>query len=479
MKLYELIEGVECRVSGDIETEISGLAYDSRNVKPGYLFFCIKGYSSDGHKYAAAAEKAGAVCLVVTEEQPTMLPQVVVKDDRRAMAKIAATFYGHPAKRLRIVGVTGTSGKTSTTYMLKSIFEYAGSRVGLIGTICNMIGKEVLPTERTTPESADLQALLAKMLKAGVDTVVMEVSSHSLYLDRVYEIQFAGSIFTNLTQDHLDFHGDFEHYRDAKAILFKNSLHSAINLDDSYGAFMCDVAAGEVKTFGINTRADVMAKNMELSTDGSRFVMAIDGTQLPIMMKIPGLFTVYNALGAIALSFMLEIDMINIKQGLEDVGCVPGRFEMLDTRGGDYTLILDYCHKPDSLESTLKTARGFTKGRLVCIFGCGGNRDTLKRPIMGGIAERLANFSIVTSDNPRFEDPYDIMEQIVSGMKKDTHIVIENRREAIKYALEHAEKDDVIILAGKGHEDYQEIRGVHYPFDEKVVVNELLDELGR
>ncbi len=479
MKLDELLESVECRVLGDTGIEVSGLAYDSRKVMPGDLFFCIKGYSSDGHQYAPAAEKAGAACLVVTEVQQTSLPQIVVQNDRRAMAQISAAFYGHPAEKMRMIGVTGTSGKTSTTYMLKSIFEQAGSKVGLIGTICNMIGDTRLHTERTTPESADLQKLLAEMAAQGVDTVVMEVSSHSLYLDRVYGIGFAGSIFTNLTQDHLDFHGDFEHYRDAKAILFRNSQHSAINIDDPYGPFMCTAAAGEVKTFGIDSKADVTAKNIELNTEGSRFIMATEGTQLPIWMKIPGRFTVYNALGAIALSFMLAIDMINIKQGLENVGCVPGRFEMLDARGGGYSIILDYCHKPDSLESTLKTARGFTKGRIVCLFGCGGNRDAGKRPIMGEIAERLADFSIVTSDNPRFEDPCDIIKQIVSGMKKETHIVIEDRRAAIRYALEHAKKDDVIILAGKGHEDYQEIRGVHHPFDEKVIVRELLDELGR
>lgn len=479
MKLKNLLAGIEYEIVGDDQVEILGIAYDSRKVQKGYLFFCIQGYQSDGHQYAKNAYQAGAACLVVTKKQDLPIAQVVVKDDRAAMALISAAFYGHPAKRLRMVGVTGTSGKTSTTYLLKSIFEHEGSKVGLIGTIVNIIGDKVIPAERTTPEAPDLHQLLAEMLDAGVDTVVMEVSSHSLYLKRVYGIKFQGAIYTNLTQDHLDFHGDFEHYRDAKAILFQNAEHSAVNADDPYGAYMEKAAFGQVKTYGIHEKANIAAKNIELHPAGSRFIMVNEGTQLPILLKTPGLFSVYNALAAITVSFMLGVDMISIKQGLEAVSGIPGRFETLDTRGGDYSIILDYAHKPDSLQSTLKTAREFSKGRLVCIFGCGGNRDAGKRPIMGELAERLADYVIVTSDNPRFEEPKAIIDEILAGMKGKNHIVIQDRRAAIAYALEHAQAGDVIILAGKGHEDYQEIRGEHHPFDEKVIVKEILDELGR
>ena len=260
MKLRNLLAGIEYEIVGDDQVEICGVAYDSRKVQEGYLFFCIQGYQSDGHQYAKNAYAAGAVCLVVTKKQDLPITQVIVKDDRAAMALISAAFYGHPAKRLRMVGVTGTSGKTSTTYLLKSIFEHEGSKVGLMGTIVNIVGDKILPAERTTPEAPDLQRMLAEMLNAGVDTVVMEVSSHSLYLKRVHGIKFQGAIYTNLTQDHLDFHGDFEHYRDAKAILFQNAEHSAINADDPYGAYMEKVAAGNVKTYGIREKANIVAK---------------------------------------------------------------------------------------------------------------------------------------------------------------------------------------------------------------------------
>lgn len=480
MKLRDLVRDIPCRVTGNTDIEIRGMQYDSRKVQPGDLFFCIKGFATDGHQYAQKAVEQGAVCLMVSEPQEIEgVSQIIVEDGREGMALLSAAFYGHPARQLRMVGVTGTNGKTSTTYMLKSIFEQEGSKVGLLGTIQNMIGDRVLHTERTTPESMDLHKLLREMADDGVDTVVMEVSSHSLVLKRVFGIAFAGAVFTNLTQDHLDFHGNFENYQAAKALLFAASQNSAINIDDPHGDFMRKAAAGKVNTYSAKGEADVMARDIQLGTDGCRFIMKTSGATLPILMNIPGMFSVYNALSAITISFMLGVDMMHIKLGLLAVKNVPGRFQQLDTHGGDYSVILDYCHTPDSLESTLKTVRGFAKGRIVCLFGCGGNRDNLKRPIMGEIAERLADFTIVTSDNPRFEEPMEIIRQILAGMKKDNHVVIENRRDAIRFALEHARKDDVIVLAGKGHEDYQEIRGVKHPFDEKVIVEELLAELGR
>jgi len=479
MKLSALLKGVEYEIIGDPDTEICGVTYDSRAVCPGDLFFCIKGYTSDGHKYAPNAVAAGAACLIVTQKQDLPVTQVVVKDDRKAMALISAAFYGNPAHKLRMIGVTGTSGKTSTTYMLKSILECAGSKVGLIGTVYTQIGDKQIPAERTTPESPDLHKILAEMVSAGLDTVVMEVSSHSLYLDRVYGIPFAGGIFTNLSQDHLDFHGDFENYFLAKAILFENCNYAAINTQDAYGRRLVDMAAGKVSRFGLSEPADMRAEQVELRTDGSRFTLTSGDMRMPIDLGVPGEFMVYNALGAACICEMLGFDADTIRKGLEAVHYIPGRVENLDTRGGDYSIVLDYCHKPEALESVLKMLKGYAKGRVVCIFGCGGNRDAVKRPIMGEIAERLADFTIVTSDNPRFEEPMAIIEDITAGMHQENHTVVEDRREAIRYAIVNARPGDVILLAGKGHEDYQEIKGVHYPFDEKVVVGEILDELER
>jgi len=403
----------------------------------------------------------------------------VVKDTREAMALIAANYYGRPADKLRMVAVTGTNGKTSTTYMLKSIFEQQGSKVGLIGTIESIIGEKRVHSERTTPESMDLQKMLRDMLDEGCDTVVMEVSSHSLVLKRVYGIRFSGAIFTNLTQDHLDFHTDMDDYANAKAILFEMSDVSVVNTDDAYAAVMKEHVTGKLAEFAIDTQADYNARDINLQPGSSRFVLANRDFRVPIMMKIPGRFTVYNALGTAALCLQMGVELLDVKKGLEAVDSVPGRFQNLDTKGQPFSVILDYCHTPDSLESTLRTVRGFAKGRVVSVFGCGGNRDSKKRPIMGEISARMADLSIVTSDNPRFEEPSEIIDMILAGMKgyEEKYISIENRYEAIRYALEHAEKDDVIVLAGKGHEDYQEICGVKHPFDEKVIVAELMDAL--
>lgn len=478
MRLCALLNEIDCKIIGNDQIEITGLSYDSRKVSPGDLFFCIKGFASDGHAFAKAAFESGASALMVTEEQDLDVPQIVVKDGREAMALISAAFYGNPSRSLRIIGVTGTNGKTSTTYMLKSILEREGSKVGLIGTIVDMIGQNVIHTERTTPESTDLQKLLKDMLDEGVDTVVMEVSSHALVLKRVAGIDFDGAIFTNLTRDHMDFHKDFDDYAQAKSMLLTNAKNCVINIDDAYAEVMQKAAGGNVRTFGIKNPADVTARSIELSVSGSRFVLSSTGVTIPMLIRIPGMFSVYNALGAISMCLMLGVDLLNIKHGMELLMSVAGRFETLDTHGNDYSIILDYAHTPDSLENTLKTAREFAKGRVVSVFGCGGNRDATKRPIMGEISGRLADFSIITSDNPRFEEPNAIIADILPGVGNAEHVVIENRREAIKYAIVNAQKDDVIILAGKGHEDYQEIRGIKHDFDEKKVVSEILNELG-
>ena len=476
MKLSNLTADYPCEMSA-ADPEITGLSYDSRLVRSGDLFFCVKGFQSDGHRYAQEAVRKGASALVVTHPLPLDIPQVVVQNDRQAMSLFSQRFFDNPAKKMRMIGITGTNGKTSITYMLKAIFERMGEKVGLIGTIVNMIGNEPVHTERTTPESVDLQALLARMYQEGVQTVIMEVSSHSLALERVYGIEFDGAVFTNLTQDHLDFHGSMENYAAAKRILFENARVSSINADDSHAQYMKAAAKGTAATYGIQNKADLMARDVQLSPEGSRFVLAAYAFRLPLLLQIPGLFSVYNALAAASVCLSMGIDMLPIKQGLESLTNVPGRFERLDTQGRDFTVILDYAHTPDSLQSTLTTVRGFAQGRIVCLFGCGGNRDNLKRPIMGEIAERLADFVIVTSDNPRCEEPAEIISQILAGMEKTNHITIENRREAIYYALKNARSADVIVLAGKGHEDYQEIDHVKHPFDEKVIVREILQEL--
>ncbi len=480
MKLLKIIEDIRCEIEGDADIEISDIKYDSRKVQKGDLFFCISGFQEDGHKYALDAVHKGAAAIVVTKELEGLpVTQVVVQDDRQAMALMAVRFFGRPAASMKMVGITGTNGKTTTTYMIKSIAEAAGMKVGLIGTIQNMIGGEVLHTERTTPESVDLQRLLARMRDEGCDIVVMEVSSHSLYLKRVEGILFDVGIFTNLTQDHMDFHQTWQNYVDAKKILFKQSAVAVVNVDDESAADMISAAYREVVRFGVGNTADAMPQNLELSAEGTKFTAQVKNKKIKVDIGIPGMFTVYNALGAIAAARELDIKGEYIAEGLKRLPPVSGRFELLDTRGGDYSIILDYAHSPDSLENTLKTIRGFAQGRIVTVFGCGGNRDRVKRPIMGAIAQKYSDFVIVTSDNPRFEEPMDIIREIEKGLNGDNcqYICIENRREAILFAIKNAQNKDIILLAGKGHETYQEVCGVKHDFDEKVVVAGILDEL--
>ncbi len=481
MKLSELVQGMNCEIYGDETVTIKDLKYDSRTVKRADLFFCISGFAEDGLKYAPDAIEKGAAAIVVTEFQPELnVTQVVVKNDREAMGLIACRFFGYPARRMKMVGVTGTNGKTTTTYMLKAIAEQAGMKAGLVGTIRNMIGSAMIHTERTTPESVDLQRLLKEMADEGCDLVVMEVSSHSLVLKRVFGIEFDIGIFTNLTQDHMDFHQTWDHYISAKSMLFEQSQISVINIDDDSAANMMAAAKSEVINYSVMQPVQFEAKEIEITHEKTRFQVEVGGRTLHIEVGIPGYFTVYNALGSIVAANALGIDTYCIERGLLEMPPVEGRFEPLDTHGGEFSLILDYAHTPDSLKNVLDTAKKFAKGRIVTIFGCGGNRDAVKRAIMGKIAGEKSDFTIITSDNPRFEEPAAIITQIEEGMKQTQgeYICIENRREAIEYAIRNVQKNDVILLAGKGHEDYQEIKGVKHDFDEKVVVEELLNKLG-
>ncbi len=477
MRLNELCRD-DMTILGDAATEIKSIEYDSRKVCDGALFFCICGYKTDGHNYAASAVENGASALVVTRKLELNVPQVLVKDGREAMAFIAREFYGRPDERLRMIGITGTNGKTTSTYMIKSVLEGCGIKTGLIGTITNMIGSRELPTEHTTPESPDLFALLNRMAKEGCEAVVMEVSSHSLELKRVSGITYESAVFTNLTQDHLDFHGNFENYMAAKKKLFAASRRAAINMDDDAAPYMTQGLDIETLRFGINDKAQVSARNIEITAKGVSYDLVTPKGALPIRLRIPGIFSVYNSLGSAAACLNLGIGLGAIKAGLEAMPSVAGRFEVLETGERPYTIILDYAHTPDGLENTLKTVREFARGRIIPVFGCGGDRDKGKRSQMGEIAGRLSTYAIITSDNPRTEDPMDIIKAVESGMKTTgcEYICIENRREAIKYAIENALPEDIIVLAGKGHETYQEINGVKHPFDEKIVVKELLEK---
>ena len=458
------------------DVEVNELRYNSRKVEKGDVFCCVVGTFADGHKYAAQAVEAGAAALVVERQLDLDVPQVLVENTRIAMAEMAAAYYGNPADEMVMVGITGTNGKTSTSYMLKSIAERMGKKVGLIGTIRNMIGDIIIDTERTTPESVDLQRILRQMKDENVDVVIMEVSSHSLDQKRVHGISYDVGCFTNLTQDHLDYHKTFENYFAAKKLMFAQCEKAVINLDDSYAADMVAGVDIPMLTVGVREQADVTASEIDITTRGVQFDFNYRNVTSRFNVPIPGLFSVFNAMSAAGIALSLGWTLDSIKYGLEHMVSVSGRLEPLPTGKNEFTVLLDYAHTPDALENLLKTVRGFATGRVVTLFGCGGDRDHAKRPIMGEIAGRFSDFAIVTSDNPRSEDPMEIIASVEDGVKKSgcEYVVIENRRDAIEYALKNANKNDVIILAGKGHENYQEINGGKQPFDEKEIVAEIL-----
>nr|WP_297179120.1 UDP-N-acetylmuramoyl-L-alanyl-D-glutamate--2,6-diaminopimelate ligase [uncultured Agathobaculum sp.] len=472
MKLEELLRGVAVESStapGGLD--IGEVRYDSRAVQPGDLFVAIRGFATDGHQYIGKALAQGAAAIVC-EEAPAGAPAVVVKNARQALAEIAANRFGHPADSMVMLGVTGTNGKTTTTYLVKHMLEQAGHKVGLIGTNQNMIGSEVIETERTTPESYELHALFARMRDAGCTHVIMEVSSHSLVLDRVHGVRFAVGAFTNLTQDHLDFHKTMEGYRKAKAKLFSVSDKGVINLDDDAAEAMLADAKCPCLTFSREKdAADLTAKNIKLHADGVEFVAAAKGEMARVRLGIPGQFSVENALAALGMVLQAGMPLVDAAKALATAQGVKGRVEVVPT-DTDYTVLIDYAHTPDGVENVLRAVRGFAKGRVVAVFGCGGDRDSTKRPKMGKIAADLADFCVVTSDNPRTEDPKAIIDDILEGMKgtKTPMEVIVDRPEAIHWALAHAKKDDVIVLMGKGHETYQEVNGVKHHMDEREIV---------
>lgn len=464
------------------DMDITGIAYDSRNVLPGYVFVCIKGYATDGHKYVDAAIKNGAAVIVAEDKVESEVPVWYTDNSRRMLAELACTFYGDPSSKFKLIGVTGTNGKTTITYMVKSILEAAGYVTGVIGTNQNIIGDKVLVTQSTTPttpNALELQQLFAEMVESGAQYVVMEVSSHALALDRVYGCHFDCGIFTNLTQDHLDFHETMENYRIAKGRLFKLCDKGVINFDDEAGRKIFDESPDcDILKVGLGQESNLIAKDIHITARGTDFEMDYKGVKYPMHIAIPGKFSVYNALGAAGAALQMGIDIETIRQGLSDTSGVLGRVEVVPT-DTDYTVIIDYAHTPDGLENIISCVKEFAKGRVITLFGCGGDRDNTKRAIMGEISGRLSDYTILTSDNPRTEDPDKIVAMVEEGMKRTDgeYTLIVDRREAIAYALKFAKKDDVIILAGKGQETYQIIGKEKFDFDERVVVREALERM--
>ncbi len=472
--------GNECN-EAFTNVDITGIAYDSRAVMRGNAFVCIKGFETDGHKYVDSAVKNGAALIVAQDEIDVPIPVLYVEDTRKTLADISCTYYGNPSKNFKLVGITGTNGKTSITYLLKSILEENGMCVGVIGTNQNIIGDKVLLTQSntpTTPNSLELQQLFSEMASSMADCVVMEVSSHALELDRVRGCAFDVGVFTNLTRDHLDFHETMENYRDAKAKLFDISEKGVINADDEAGRFIAKSKDCQTLTIGIDTQTDLKAENIKIAASGVDFDVIYEGKSYPMHLCIPGKFSVYNAMCAIGAAFSLGVDMPTIQRGLNKATGVMGRCEVVPT-DTDYTVIIDYAHTPDGLENIIKTVKEFAKGRVITLFGCGGDRDSSKRAIMGEIAGRYSDYCILTSDNPRTEEPLSIVKMIEEGIKKtqSEYSLIVDRKEAIEYALRNAQKDDVIILAGKGQETYQIIGKTKIDFDERVVVYGILRKL--
>ena len=480
MKLKELLKDIpvlEC--TADPELDICDVHYDSRKVTPGSLFVAVTGFAADGNRFIPMALSKGAAAVVTAKKPEGEIPYVLVESDRLALAWLGCNFFSHPARSMTMIGVTGTNGKTSTTLLLKQVLEKVlGAKVGLIGTMANMVGDEEIPTERTTPESFELQALYARMRDAGCTHCVMEVSSHAIALDRVGGVRFDVAAFTNLTEDHLDFHKTMDHYCDTKAELFRRCGKAVINADDAYARRMLAKAACPVLTTSAKADAGLRAENVELRADGIDFTAVVNGVETSVSVPIPGKFTVYNALTVLGIAAQLGISVTDAAGALATVSGVKGRIEVVPTPGKPYTVIIDYAHTPDGLENVLSSVRDFCKGRLIAVFGCGGDRDPIKRPIMGAIGVKLSDHAIITSDNPRTEEPKAIIRDILAGVSEDmgSWEVVENRREAIRKALEIAQKDDIIVLAGKGHETYQEICGIKHHLDEREEVAAYLEE---
>ena len=481
-KIKELIEDTNLVLkSGSTETEITSLVYDSRKVEKGSLYVAIVGANADGHNYIAQAVEAGAAGVVVEKdvEVPDTVAVIKSEDTREALALLSAAWFDHPADKIPVIGITGTKGKTTTTYMIKSILENAGKKVGLIGTIEAIIGEKHIPAVNTTPESYIVQDYLSQMVEAGCDAAVMEVSSQALMLHRVGGMTFEIGIFTNISPDHIgpNEHKDFDEYLHCKSLLFRQCRHGIFNADDEHLEGILEGHTCTVNTYGIEKPADFEAKDIELVHKPGYLGVNYKVTgkeNFDVTIDVPGRFSVYNSLCAIAVCHFFGVSVEAMQKALK-AAKVKGRIEMVKV-SDDFALMIDYAHNAMALESLLTSIREYNPGRIVTLFGCGGNRSKLRRYEMGEVSGKLSDFTIITSDNPRFEEPADIMKDIETGIKKTDgkYIMIEDRKEAIKYAIEHGQKGDVIILAGKGHEDYQEIKGKKYPMDERVLIADIL-----
>ena len=485
MRLDKLLERLDYEVlQGSVDTDIVTLVNDSREAEKGSAFVCVRGAVSDGHNYAADAAAKGAAALVVEREvnAPEDVTVILVKDTRYALALMSAAYYGYPAEKMKIIGVTGTKGKTTTTYMVKSILESTGYKVGLIGTIEAIIGEKHIPAGNTTPESCTIQKYFSQMAEEGCDIVVMEASSQGLMLHRTAGIPFEIGIFTNLGKDHIgpNEHSDFENYKQCKGLLFRQCRLGIANADDRYFRDVLKNATCRVETFGFSENADLRAENIKLISRPGYLGVAYHASgimDLDVEIDIPGRFSVYNSLTAIAVCRHFQVPTEKIKKALREVK-VKGRIERVPV-SDEFTLMIDYAHNAMSLENLLTTLREYDPGRLVCLFGCGGNRSKDRRYEMGEVSGRLADLTIITSDNPRFEEPQAIIDDIKTGIEKTDgkYVEICGRKDAIRYAIETGKPGDVIILAGKGHEDYQEIKGIKYPMDERVLIAEILEEI--
>jgi UDP-N-acetylmuramoyl-L-alanyl-D-glutamate--2,6-diaminopimelate ligase len=478
MRLDELIAGAEVvEVRGPAGVQVTGLAYDSRRAQPGTLYFCVPGHTSDGHDFAPAAVAAGATALVVERFLELEITQVRVRDARGAMAPLAARFFGDPTAELEIAGITGTNGKTTTAFLLREILEAAGRRCGLLGTVKQVVGGVEEEVERTTPEAIDLQATFRRMLDAGDTACVMEVSSHALALHRSDATRFAVAVFTNLTQDHLDFHEDMEDYFQAKRMLFEGDPGArVVNLDDAYGRrlaeeFDCITVSAD------GAAADFTARDVGFDASGARFTAAGPEGEVDVRLGLPGHFNVANALAAMAAAAALGVDPRSAATALRGTKGVPGRFEPVD-EGQDFAVLVDYAHTPDSLENVLRAARRLSGGRVIAVFGAGGDRDRDKRPKMGRVGAELSDLAVVTSDNPRSERPQAIIDEILAGTGPGAVQVEPDRRAAIAQALTRARAGDIVVIAGKGHEQGQEFEGGRkIPFDDREVAREELRRL--
>ena len=489
MKLKEMLVGLEgLKAKGDLDVEIKGISSNSKEVKEGDLFVAIKGFEVDGHKFVNDAIEKGASAIIIEEgcdlksfDVPKELSVVMAKDTRKALAIVSSNFYGNPSKKFKLIGVTGTKGKTTTTFMIKEILEKAGKKVGLIGTIATYInGKKLKDSDRTTPESLELQQLFSQMVKEGVEVVVMEVSSQSLKLHRVDGCEFDIILFTNFSEDHIspNEHPDMEDYFNSKLKLFEMCKVGIVNTDDLHGVKIPKLFPdSQITTYGIDNYANVLAKDITITNSYVDFRVKITDRNERVKTCIPGRFSVYNSLAAICVAQKFGVTSEVVKQALLEVR-VPGRSEMVDNKL-EIPIMIDYAHSPESLQNILQAVKSYTRGKVISVFGCGGDRDSSKRPIMGEISGRIADYTFITSDNPRTEEPKKIVEQIEEGIKKTKgkYSVVVDRTEAIKQAIKMATKRDIIVLAGKGHEPYQEICGKKHPFDERIIVRELIEEL--